>query len=166
MYWGGRDLWLSVCQSVQLFSFSGVGAGRRADQVVSLKGCGTDWRGPAQPSEAAATHPWKKLPTRTDVTSWMLMPLKPTLSPGTAVSSALLLGLPHWLLGPQERASVALGFSEVEIRISARNGNETLCFMVPSTFPHHATQGAVPTRQDEQGLGCLVARCTDCGSHP
>lgn len=54
-----------------------------------------------------------------------VIPLKPTLLPGTAVSSALLLGLPCWLhsmpglrneegLDPLgERASVVLGFSEV-----------------------------------------------------
>lgn len=89
----------------------------------------------------------------------MLMPLKPTLSPGTAVLSALLLG-------SQERASVVLGFSEVEINISAQSGSEIHCFLVPSTFPDHATQPTVPTRLDEQGLGCLVARCTDCSPHP
>lgn len=61
--------------------------------MVSLKGCGTDWRGLAQPSKAAAPHPWKKLPC--DLLD--VMSLKPTLSPGTAVSSAILLGLPCWL---------------------------------------------------------------------
>lgn len=45
-------------------------------------------------------------------------------------------------------------------------GGEIHCFLVPSTFPHCDTQAPVPTRQDEQGLGCQVARCTDCMQSP
>lgn len=98
----------------------------------------------------------------------MLMPLKPTLSPGTSVSSGLL-GLPGLVAGPRMRNEEGLSPSGEEqacCLVPLKSGDLQLSWGSPSTSPGHGTQWpdvltAAPTLQNRRlpkqatgGLGC------------
>lgn len=119
----------------------------------NLKGCGTDWRVTARPSEAAALSPGRSCQQERVYDLRMLMPLKPTLSPGTSVSSGLL-GLPGLAAGPRMRNEEGLSPS----------GEEQVCCLVPLKsgdlqlswgLPQHFSRSWHP-----------VTRCADRCPHP